>query len=252
MQPRLKRRLQRNKMNFGIIAAGEGSRLAEEGFLLPKPLVTLGGEPIIGRLIEIFLRCGASSVSVVVNALRPEVVSYLESLQNQLPVPLYMKSATTPSSLHTFYELTRMLPGRDKFVVTTVDTIFQEEEFRKYVDSFRNLPSGCDGLMAVTDYIEDEKPLYVATDSEMDITSFQDTPSENVKFVSGGVYGLDNRAIGLLEMCLEKGMERMRNFQRYLLSSGLRLKAFPMGKIIDIDHVGDIARAEELLKLRPI
>lgn len=36
-------------MKFAIIAAGEGSRLAAEGITLPKPLVEVGGEPLIDR-----------------------------------------------------------------------------------------------------------------------------------------------------------------------------------------------------------
>jgi hypothetical protein len=40
----------------------------------------------------------------------------------------------------------------------------------------------------------------------------------------------------------------MRNFQRALLSDGLQLKAFPFTKVIDVDHAGDIAKAEALLR----
>ena len=52
-------------MNYAIIAAGEGSRLQQEGVRLPKPLVRLNGEPMIKRLIDIFLRCNAESLSVI-------------------------------------------------------------------------------------------------------------------------------------------------------------------------------------------
>ena len=37
-------------MKFGIIAAGEGSRLSSEGIGSPKPLVEVGGEKLIDRL----------------------------------------------------------------------------------------------------------------------------------------------------------------------------------------------------------
>ena len=36
-------------MNYAIIAAGEGSRLRNEGVAAPKPLVPLNGRPMIGR-----------------------------------------------------------------------------------------------------------------------------------------------------------------------------------------------------------
>ena len=51
-------------MNFAILAAGEGSRLAQEGVELPKPLVKIKGEAMIDRLIRIFHECGAESIYV--------------------------------------------------------------------------------------------------------------------------------------------------------------------------------------------
>ena len=39
-------------MKFAIIAAGEGSRLQQEGVELPKPLVKVCGEALIDRLIR--------------------------------------------------------------------------------------------------------------------------------------------------------------------------------------------------------
>ena len=41
-------------MRYAIIAAGEGSRLHQEGIAVPKPLVTVAGEMLIDRLIRIF------------------------------------------------------------------------------------------------------------------------------------------------------------------------------------------------------
>ena len=49
-------------MDYAIIAAGEGSRLVEEGVTTPKPLVRLLGEPMIDRLMGLFLRHGATSI----------------------------------------------------------------------------------------------------------------------------------------------------------------------------------------------
>ena len=39
-------------MKYAVIAAGEGSRLAGEGIEVPKPLVRIGGECLIDRLIR--------------------------------------------------------------------------------------------------------------------------------------------------------------------------------------------------------
>ena len=92
-------------MNYAIIAAGEGSRLAQEGVAKPKPLVDINGEPMIGRLIHLFTRCNAESISVIVNEEMHEVREYLESLKLDVPFRLVVKSS--PSSMHSFYELSR-------------------------------------------------------------------------------------------------------------------------------------------------
>ena len=234
-------------MNYAIIAAGEGSRLAQEGVALPKPLVNLNGTPMIKRLIDIFMRCNATSLCIIVNEEMHQVREYLESLE--IPVPFRLIVKSTPSSMHSFYEVSQHFE-EGKFCLTTVDTIFHEEEFRKYIEAFENDTTGADGYMAVTSFIDDEKPLYIDTDSDLNITAFKDEAWDGVKFISGGIYGLTPPALRVLEECMTNGVSRMRNYQRALVDAGLKLKAFPFEKIVDVDHAGDIATAEAFVMSR--
>lgn len=229
-------------MNYAIIAAGEGSRLVQEGVFLPKPLVRINGVEMIGRLLNIFLRNDAESISIIINEEMKEVQDYISKLDIDIPFNVIVKS--TPSSMHSFFELRNFL-REGKFCMTTVDTIFREEEFSQYIQAFIN-DADNDGMMAVTDFVDDEKPLYVEVDEEMKITGFLDK-SENCKYISGGIYGLTPKAIDTLEVCLESGQSRMRNFQRQLVSDQLNLKAFPFTKIVDVDHVKDIEEAEKFI-----
>lgn len=230
-------------MNYAIIAAGEGSRLAQEGVAKPKPLVDICGEPMIGRLINLFCRCNAESISIIVNEQMTEVREYIESLS--LDIPLNLVEKTTPSSMHSFFELSRVIP-KGRFCLTTVDTIFREQDFRPYIEAME-ADERYDGMMAVTDYIDDEKPLYVQTDDDLNITAFRDERYDGAKYISGGIYALNEKAIDVLADCMERGVARMRNFQRALVDAGLRLKAYPMGKILDVDHAGDIEKAENFI-----
>lgn len=230
-------------MNYAIIAAGEGSRLAQEGVAKPKPLVDICGEPLIGRLINLFCRCNAESISIIVNEQMTEVREYIESLSLDIPLNLVVK--TTPSSMHSFFELSRVIP-KGRFCLTTVDTIFREQDFRPYIEAME-ADERYDGMMAVTDYIDDEKPLYVQTDDDLNITAFRDERYDGAKYISGGIYALNEKAIDVLADCMERGVARMRNFQRALVDAGLRLKAYPMGKILDVDHAGDIEKAENFI-----
>lgn len=230
-------------MNYAIIAAGEGSRLAQEGVAKPKPLVDICGEPMIGRLINLFCRCNAESISIIVNEQMTEVREYIESLSLDIPLNLVVK--TTPSSMHSFFELSRVIP-KGRFCLTTVDTIFREQDFRPYIEAME-ADERYDGMMAVTEYIDDEKPLYVQTDDDLNITAFRDERYDGAKYISGGIYALNEKAIDVLADCMERGVARMRNFQRALVDAGLRLKAYPMGKILDVDHAGDIEKAENFI-----
>lgn len=230
-------------MNYAIIAAGEGSRLAQEGVAKPKPLVDICGKPMIGRLINLFCRCNAESISIIVNEQMTEVREYIESLSLDIPLNLVVK--TTPSSMHSFFELSRVIP-KGRFCLTTVDTIFREQDFRPYIEAME-ADERYDGMMAVTDYIDDEKPLYVQTDDDLNITAFRDERYDGAKYISGGIYALNEKAIDVLADCMERGVARMRNFQRALVDAGLRLKAYPMGKILDVDHAGDIEKAENFI-----
>lgn len=229
-------------MNYAIIAAGEGSRLAQEGVALPKPLVKLNGKEMIRRLIDIFVRNNASSISIIVNEEMLQVQKYVSELKLDVPLNIVVKS--TPSSMHSFYELRNFL-RQGKFCLTTVDTIFKEDEFSEYIKAFA-ADADSDGMMAVTDYIDDEKPLYVDVDGEMNINGFLDNAT-HCKYISGGIYGLTPKAIDTLEACLSSGQSRMRNFQRQLVADKLCLKAYPFAKIIDVDHAEDISKAEQFI-----
>ena len=232
-------------MNFAIIAAGEGSRLVAEGVSLPKPLVPLNGVPMIDRLIRLFVASSAKTISVIVNSENKQTQAYLQKQKKLLNIPLNMVVKTTVGSMHSLYELKPFLQG-SSFCLTTVDTIFSEKEFSHYIQAFKS-DSKLDGLMAVTDYIDDEKPLYVETDESFSITKFSDTKAEKTKYISGGVYCLKPIAFNVLEQTMKSGMTRMRDFQRQLITQGLHVKAFPFSKIIDVDHANDIQKAEHLL-----
>ena len=50
-----------------IIAAGEGSRLREAGWAVPKPMVLVAGVPLIESAIRNFVAAGITRLSIIVN-----------------------------------------------------------------------------------------------------------------------------------------------------------------------------------------
>lgn len=230
-------------MNYAIIAAGQGSRLVQEGVKRPKPLVELNGETLLARLIRIFTQNKAESISIIINEEMTEVKNFLDTINIDCELNVVVK--TTPSSMHSFFELSKVMKS-GKYCLTTVDTVFKETDFVKYIDSFEKDEYN-DGMMAVTSFVDDEKPLFVSVDEQLKIKAFLDERNAETQYVSGGIYALNDSSRTVLEQCITEGMSRMRNFQRALIKSGLKLKAYPMTKIVDVDHLSDIVVAESFL-----
>lgn len=248
-------------IKFGIIAAGEGSRINSEGAKESKPLLKVNGTPMIGRLIKLIEDSVLSlnkknlsgntadvlSISVILNRDMEDVENYLQYLLPEIKYDLKIISTKTPSSMHSFSRLIELMNPEDKFVITTVDTIFRQEEFIKYVNSFENVSDEVDGLMGVTTHIDDENPLYVETSENLKITAFPENANPGIKYISAGVYGLRKNSIPILQECMDKGIERMRNFQRSLVNEGLNLRAYDLGIVFDIDHLSDLEKANKFL-----
>ncbi len=240
-------------MHYAIIAAGEGSRLTAEGITSPKPLVQLGEESLIDRLVRIFANNHATAIYVISHTRSATLTRHLEQLSVQTmrryDIPLQYVLADTMSSMHSLAVLVENTPcGSEPFCLTTVDTVFNETVFPQFIHTFIDglEHHQCEGLMGTTTLIDDEKPLYVETDEQGNILGFIDHSTSCIT-ISAGVYALTNKAVPILHKCIAAGQSRMRNFQRALIENGLQLKAFDMGKVIDIDHREDIEKAKLLL-----
>lgn len=235
-------------MNYAIIAAGEGSRLTQEGFPHVKPLVRVGNEYLIERLIRIFRANQATAISIIINQHSAELEQWLQAQHFGVEINLIVQS--TPSSLHSF-GLILSQGSFQECCLTTVDTIFDEEEFARYIRTFQQHPE-VDALMACTQYIDDEKPLYLQVDSRERVTAFADDNLSGLSNrVSAGIYCLRHKALQQAAKAIAAGCCRMRNYQRSLIEAGLNVQAYLMGKVIDIDHVADIAKAEAMLSTHP-
>ena len=92
-------------MDYAIIAAGNGSRLRQEGYHKSKPLVMVNGETLIERLIRIFTNNGASSITVIINEQCNEVRQLLENKPTAVPLKIISKNTT--NSLESFAEIAK-------------------------------------------------------------------------------------------------------------------------------------------------
>ena len=227
-------------MDYAIIAAGNGSRLQQEGYKKSKPLVTLNGETLIDRLIRIFTNNGASSITVIINEKCDELKRHLEN--KQTTVPLKIISKNTNNSLESFAEIVSYCNGNE-LCLSTIDTVFDENKFSNYIAKFLRTPD-IDALFATTRYIDDEKPLWISTDHNSNIIRFSNKKDKYTTYISGGIYCMRKKCRDLVDEATKQGITQIRYYQQLLIDRGCHVKAYAMGKIIDIDHVSDIRKAE--------
>jgi choline kinase len=224
-------------MKAGIIAAGEGSRLAQQG--LPKPLLSVGGQTLLERTMRALARSGVDELGLV--ARDPRVVAHAEQL-SILPVTAVTK--VTDSSMHSLYEL-RVFVAKERFILCTVDSIIPPDEFTGFVQSYADRPE-VEVLQSYTDYVDDEKPLRIAVDDGDHVTALGDA-AEGSPFVTVGLYGIGPRAYSLLEPAVRSGVKKLRNYLNLVLQSGVAMAGFRLSKAIDVDRPCDVHAAEDFL-----
>jgi len=232
-------------MNLGVIAAGDGQRLKDEGISVPKPLIKVDGYTLLERILLLTRKFDFESVNFIINSDFEKDIEESGIFEKHSDIKGSVIFGTTRSSLHSLNKMKDLLSDSN-FCLMTIDSIFDDAEFALFLKQAEGI-NGYDGLIAVTDYVDDEKPLWIKTDEKNIIKSFSST-QDGAKFVTGGIYFFKKGVIGLTDKAIEKDINRLRNFLQYLVEIGLNLKAVPFSKIIDLDHKSDIEEAEKFLK----
>jgi NDP-sugar pyrophosphorylase family protein len=230
-------------MKMGIIAAGRGERLAQAGIPVPKPLVPIGGKPLIARIIEAGVGLGVASVACVVNELNPAVGDFVRSCGWPLPVDLVVK--TTPNSMESLFCLAPYLSG-EPFLLSTVDVVFGPGILNTFLSEARALADS-DGALAITRYVDDERPLWVAVDDQSRITAMGDAAAGS-GYVTAGFYHLAPGAFAEIDAARKRRLNSLRQFLGHLVESGYRLHGVPVGKTVDVDLPADIVAAEDYVR----
>jgi len=230
-------------MKAAIIAAGTGERLVSGGIEIPKPLLPIGGRPLIARIIEAAGRLAMTSVACIVNDVNPAVAEYLTS--TSWPVPIELKVKTTPSSMESLFCLEPMLRN-EPFLLFTVDVVFSFSTLKRFLAAAIEL-NGASGVLALTDYIDDEKPLWVSVDQHSRILAMGEA-ARGSRYVTAGFYYFRPDIFALIEEARAKHLTALRKFLALLTSRGYDLHGLPVAKTLDVDYPEDIGKAEEYLR----
>jgi len=230
-------------LKAGIIAAGLGERLKKGGIETPKQLLKICGEPLIGRTIREASAAGATEIACIVNDVYPEVAEYLKS--ETWPVPLNLVIKTTPSSMESFFELEPFLKD-SPFLLLTVDAIFPPGLLKTFLDRAKKYKDA-DGVLAVTRYIDDEKPLRLTTGNRNRVIKIGASVVESA-FITSGFYYFSQAVFREKDEARSSKFTAFRQFLTLLVEKKYKIYAEEVGKTVDVDVPNDIDKAEKFLK----
>jgi NDP-sugar pyrophosphorylase family protein len=230
-------------MKMGIIAAGTGERIARGGVTIPKPLLPVGGRPLIARIIDGAARLDVTSVACIVNDLSPSVAGFLQS--SAWPVDLELIVKTTPSSMESLFSLAPLLSD-EPFILFTVDVVAGHKTIEDFLLGARCMADAT-GVLALTEHIDDEKPLWVTMDGNNRITAMGEA-AKGSRYVTAGFYYFTPDIFSLVDAARARKFGALRQFLGLLVERGYVLNGLPVPKTMDVDYPEDVAKAEAFLE----
>ena len=232
-------------MNYAILAGGHGSRFQREGVMTPKPMVEVGGKPMIERLIEVLQRCGAETIAISANPRLEGFVDFLEGLARRHG-NLSVRPIITENSYESLLAATDGLDNR--FIAMTCDTIFPVDEFAEYSRRVVGMADD-EVVMGLSRYIDDASPLYARIGGNGEIIDYRygGEPFADGAIVSAGLYGLSRASVEAV-----RGSDyyptSLSDFQRTLaVRTPVRVMPYEFSTAFDVDNCHDRVKADEFL-----
>lgn len=225
-------------MRVALIAAGLGERLRQAGFLEPKPLVPVAGQPLIDHVLGAVSAAGLCDVACIVNAKSRGIEEHCHTRWPQLQFQFVRRS--TPSSMESLFTLSSLL-GSGRFLLLTVDAIFHPAVLQEFVCAASERIDA-HAVLAVSSFVDDEKPLWVRIASGGRISALGPEAAGG-GLVTAGFYVFDAVIFDEIDAARRLRLSALRQFLAHLLARGYRVYGERVPKTVDVDRPEDIRAA---------
>lgn len=218
-----------------LMAGGEGRRLLPLTADMPKPMIEVGGKPILETIIESFKSQGYSKFIISLNYLGEKIKHYFDngdSLGVKIQYIEEQEKGGTAGCL-------RQLPSdiKDPFFVMNGD-IVTKTDFNAGLD-FHNA-SHATATMFVKEY-QIDVPFGVVEIEGEEITNIEEKPTKSF-FVNSGIYILNPHCLNFIP---KTGPFDMTSLFENLREKNLTLSSFPIHEYwMDIGRVPDLEKAQ--------
>lgn len=219
-----------------IMAGGKGLRLRPMTSLIPKPLVSLGGKPMLHHLLESLHAEGFENVAISVNYLGGQIE---ESVRDGSSWRLSVTYLREDAPLGTAGALGFLEPAPVSPVLLVNADVVTGARFRDLVDQHCNVAAAITVGMRVHDI---EHPFGVLDLDGSSVTGIREKPVWR-EFVSAGVYVLSPEVFSLIPPGQYLDMPDLVTLA---IDRGLRVEGFPLHESwIDVGTPDDFRRAQD-------
>lgn len=226
-----------------ILAAGSGERLRKAVAGLPKPLVELGGDTLLGRQARAMIDAGVHPLMAVINS---ETAELIEARGVELPSELELRVRDTANSMETLFAVGEILHA-GRCLLATVDAILPRPEFKRFAlraSELTALKGPLDGALGVVRWRGDRRPLFAEVGEDGLIGALGD---RKTPWVTAGVYLFSTAIFRFVDQARIARLGAMREFLALLVNSGMRVAAIELADAIDIDEAQDLQAASAML-----
>lgn len=218
-----------------IMAGGKGMRLRPITSVIPKPLVSLGGKPMLHHLLESIQSEGFENVAISVNYLGEQIE---ESVGDGSPWGLAVTYLREDAPLGTAGALGLLEPTPESPVLVVNADVVTGARFRDLIDQHGYASAGLTVGMRVHDI---EHPFGVLDLDGSVVTGIKEKPVWR-EFVSAGVYVLSPEVFSLIPA--DEYVD-MPDLVTLAINRGIRVEGFPLHESwLDVGTPDDFRAAQ--------
>lgn len=214
-----------------LMAGGLGTRLRPLTETVPKPMLTVGGKPLLEQIIAVFAEQGFTRISISVNYKREMVQDYFgDGSKFGVDIDYIVEE----QRMGTAGALSLLKDRPDNPIIVMNGDLLVSLRFENLLNFHRDL--GAAGTMVVREYAHQVPYGVVRADGDI-MREIEEKPTERY-FVNGGIYVLSPEALDAIEPGQPLDMPTLLS---RLTDAGQKVGVFPLG-----DYWRDIGRIDDL------
>lgn len=223
-----------------LMAGGRGQRLQPLTDNCPKPLLPLGGKPIIEHNIDRMLSYGIDNINISVRYLGDQIKAYFGNGEKWKASINYVEEDTP---LGTIGAVSKIDSFKNDTVLVMNSDLFTNIDLEEFYNHFVETDS--DMAVASIPYNVSVPYAVMQTNEENVVTSFQEKPTFTY-YSNGGIYMIKRSVLSKLKRNVRCDAT---DLMQRLIDEGCRVTCFPIvGYWIDIGQHEDYKKAQDFIK----